>query len=437
MTETAAERQSVPDRGGAGPAGDGAGGTGSDGHRPSLRVAFMEGVLEGNSVTVTFLAVVAAIVVGALLIAFTDPKVLPKWGHFFSAPGAAIAGAWDSASGAYTAMFRGSVLDIHTLSRALHGGSVTAVFAPLSETLVTATPLIFAGLAVLIPLRCGLFNIGATGQFIGGALVAGWIGFAIRLPPVIHVVVAVAGGFVGGAVCGWLVGWLRARTGANEVIVTIMFNYVAQYFILYMLGTGSFRRPHRIDPISRVVHGTARLPHLAGGTLRMNSGFLLALAAAAGVSWLMKRSTVGFEFRTIGANPDAARAAGMDVERGYILVMLLAGALAGLAGASVVLGTDFTLTPGIYGTYGFDAITIALLGRASPLGVVLASLLYGALHAGGVQMQAATQTPVDIVTVIQSLIVLFIAAPPLVRTIFRLRGKRAGADASTLQAVGG
>jgi general nucleoside transport system permease protein len=212
---------------------------------------------------------------------------------------------------------------------------------------------------------------------------------------------------------------------------------VAAFLLLYLLGTKAFRRPRRIDPISRVVHGTARLPHLAGGTLRMNAGFLLALAAAAGTAWLIKRSTVGFEIRTIGANPDAARAAGMDVEHNYSLVMLLAGGLAGLAGASVVLGTDFTLTPGIAGTYGFDAITLALLGRSNPYGVVLAALLFGGLHAGGVQMQAATQTPVDIVTVIQSLIVLFIAAPPLVRAIFRLRGQRSGADETTLQAVGG
>jgi general nucleoside transport system permease protein len=404
---------------------------------PTWRQALLDAVAEGNSVTVTFLAFVAAIVVGGLLIAFTDPTVLPKFGRFFSAPGTALSGAWSSASGAYTAMFRGSVLDIHTVSAAFHGGSVAAVFQPLSETLVNATPLILAGLAVMLPFRCGLFNIGATGQFIGGALVAGWIGFAVSLPPVIHVVAAVAGGLVGGAVCGWLVGFLRARTGANEVIVTIMFNYVAQYLLLYLLGTRAFRRPKRIDPISRVVHGSARLPHLAGSTLRVNFGFVLAIAAAVAVSWIIKRSTLGFELRTIGANPDAARAAGMNVERGFIIVMLLAGALAGLAGASVVLGTDYALTPGIYGTYGFDAITVALLGRGTALGVVLASLLYGALHAGGVQMQAATQTPVDIVTVIQALIVLFIAAPPLVRTIFRLRGQRSGPEQrAALKVVG-
>ena len=401
------------------------------------RQALIEAVVEGNSITVTVLAFIAAIVVGGLLIAFTDPNVLHHFSRFFSAPGAAIGAAWSSASGAYTAMFRGSVLNIHSVNAALHGGSISAVFAPLSETFLNATPLILAGLAVMLPFRCGLFNIGANGQFIGGAIIAGYLGFAIQLPPLIHVVVAVAGGVAGGAVCGWLIGYLRARTGANEVITTIMFNYVAQYLLLYLLGTQVFRRPKRIDPISKLVHGTARLPHIAGGSLRVNFGFLIALAAAGGVSWLMRRSTLGFELRTVGANPDAARAAGMNVERSFVIVMMLAGALAGLAGAAVVLGQDYSLTSGIYGTYGFDAITVALLGRGTALGVVLASLLYGGLHAGGVQMQAATQTPVDIVTVIQALVVLFIAAPPLIRTIFRLRGQKSGPERkAALKVVG-
>lgn len=407
-------------------------------NRPKQRfaVVLMEEFVQGGTVTVTLLAFVAAIVLGGLLISFTDAHVLNKWGDFFSAPGGAISAAWRTASGAYTAMFRGSIIDPHTVSRAFHGGSVSAIFGPISETLVGATPLILAGLAVMIPFRAGLFNIGAAGQFIGGTFVAGWIGFGVQLPPVIHLAAAVAGGFAGGAACGWLIGWLRARTGANEVITTIMFNYIAEYFLLYFLGTKTFRRKGHIDPISPVVHGTARLPHLLGGSLRVNFGFIVALLAAAGAAWLLNRSTLGFEFRTIGANPDAARTAGMDVGRSMILVMLIAGGLAGLAGASVVLGTEYTLTPLIYGTYGFDAITIALLGRGKPYGVVLASILYGALRAGGVQMQAATQIPIDIVTVIQSLIVLFIAAPPLVRTIFRLRGQRSGADRATIQAVG-
>jgi len=383
-------------------------------------------VLEGNSAVVTFLAIVAAIVIGGLLIAFTSPTVLHAWSHLFSAPGAAFSQAWDVAASAYSAMFEGAILNPHAITAAFHGGSIAAIFNPLSETAVRATPLILSGLAVALAFRAGLFNIGATGQFLGGTMIAGWIGFAVHLPVVLHVVVAVIGGFIGGALIGSFVGFLKARTGAHEVIVTIMLNYVMEYLILYLLGLTVFRQHGRPDPISPPVASNAMLPHLAGATLRINAGFLLALAAAAAVAWLLNRTTVGFELRTVGANPSAARSAGMSPERTWVIVMLIAGGIAGLSGAAVVLGTDFSLTPQIYGTYGIDAITVALLGRATPTGTVLAALLYGALRAGGVEMQAVTQIPVDIVTVIQSLIVLFVAAPPLVREIFRLHRRGAG-----------
>jgi simple sugar transport system permease protein len=383
----------------------------------------VDAILEGNSAVVTALAIVVAIVIGGLLIAFTDPVVLHAWSQLFTAPGGnAIAKTWDSAAAAYSAMFEGAIFNPHTLS----GTSVSAVFAPLSETVVNATPLILAGLSVAIAFRAGLFNIGATGQFIGGALVATWIGFAVSLPPFVHVVVAVLGGFAGGAAIGWIVGSLKAWTGAHEVIVTIMLNYVMQYLLSYLLGTKAMQRPGRTDLVSPILPGSARLPHIAGPNLRVNAGFLIALAAAAGMWWLLTRSTIGFEFRTVGANPNAARSSGMSVPQSWVLVMLIAGGLAGLAGSAVVQGADYSLTFQSYGTYGFDGITVALLGRARPLGVVLAALLYGALHAGGIQMQAATQTPVDIVTVLQSLIVLFVAAPPLIRAMFRLREARAG-----------
>jgi simple sugar transport system permease protein len=329
-------------------------------------------------------------------------------------------------------MFEGAILNPHTVAAAFQGGSISAVFEPLSETMVNATPLTLAGLSVAIAFRAGLFNIGATGQFIGGAILATWIGFGVSLPPFIHVIVAVVGGFAGGAAIGWIVGALKAWTGAHEVIVTIMLNYVMGFFLSYLLSTKAMQRPGRSDLVSPVLPGSARLPHIAGAGLRVNAGYLIALAAAAGVWWLLTRSTVGFEFRTVGANARAARSAGMSVERTWILVMLIAGGLAGLAGAAVVQGTDYTLTFQTYGTYGIDAITVALLGRARPLGTVLAALLYGGLHAGGIQMQAVTQTPVDIVTVIQSLIVLFVAAPPLVRAMFRLRAARAGGTGQAL-----
>jgi simple sugar transport system permease protein len=319
----------------------------------------------------------------------------------------------------------GALFQQKSLAIAFSDGTVSAVFNPLSETAVNATPLILAGLSVAIAFRAGLFNIGATSQFIGGAMLATWLGFGVSLPPVIHAVVCVLGAFAGGAVTGWVVGVLKATTGAHEVIVTIMLNYVMQYLLSYLLGTSVLQRPGRTDLISPVLAGDAHLPLIAGSHLRINAGFLLALACAAGVWWLMNRSTLGFEFRTVGANPNAARTAGMSVERTWILVMLIAGGLAGLAASTVIQGTDFSLNFQSYGTYGIDAITVALLGRARPGGVVLAALLYGALHAGGPLMQASTSTPVDIVQVIQALIVMFVAAPPLIKAMYRLRATRA------------
>jgi ABC-type uncharacterized transport system permease subunit len=395
----------------------------------------IEAILEGRPAVVTALAIAVAMVVGGVLIAFSDPVVLHAWSLFFSAPGNAIAQAWDSAAAAYSAMFEGAIFNPHTvtaifqqasLSTALHDGYVSAVFAPLSNTAVYATPLILTGLSVAVAFRAGLFNIGAAGQWIGGAIVATWLGFAVSLPLVVHAVVCVLGGFIGGAAIGWIAGVLKARTGAHEVIVTIMFNYVMYNLLSFLLGTPTaLQLPHQANLQSPDIAQNARLPHIAGPTLRVNAGFLLALAAAAAVWWLLSRSTVGFEFRAVGANPSAARSAGMSVERTWILTMLIAGGLAGLGGSAVIQGADYYLTFQSYGTYGFDGITVALLGRAKPLGVVLAALLFGALHAGGVQMGAANQTPVDVVTVIQSLIVLFVAAPPMIRALFRLRAARA------------
>jgi simple sugar transport system permease protein len=409
----------------------------------SFSRAILDAIVEGNSVVVTILAIVTAIVLGGLLIAFTTQSVLHAWGSFFSSPGNAIAQAWDAASGAYVAIFEGSIFNPHTVSAlfqqksmsvALHDGTVSAVFNPLSETCVQATPLILAGLSVAVAFRAGLFNIGAQSQFIGGAIVATWLGYGVNLPVVIHVVVCVIGGFAGGAVLGWVVGLLKARTGAHEVIVTIMLNYVMAYLLAYLLS-----RPRLLEKpgangnlISPTIAGNAHLPLLFGSHLRINAGFLVALACAAGVWWLMSRSTLGFEFRTVGANPNAARSSGMSVTRTWIIVMLIAGGLAGLAASTVIQGTDFSLNFQSYGTYGIDAITVALLGRSRPGGVVLAALLYGALHAGAPLMQASTSVPVDIVQVIQALIVMFVAAPPLVRAIYRLRAARAGGTGQVL-----
>ncbi len=397
-------------------------------HRPSFQ-DILRSSLEANTVTVTVLALLSAMVLGGLLCAFTNPTVL-------HAPAGSMPGrAWSVAAGTYVALFEGSVFNPHTisalfqqasLSTAIHDGFLSAVFAPLSETAVGATPLILAGLAVALPYRAGLFNIGAQSQFIGGAIMAAWLGYDVNLPFFVHVVVCVIGGFAGGAAIGWLVGEIKARTGAHEVITTIMLNYVMAYLLAYLLSSQSLlQAPGSPNPITPPVASNAHLPLIAGSNLRINVGFLIAIGCAIAVWWLLTRTTTGFEFRAVGANASAARVAGISVERSWALVMLLAGGLAGLAGSAVINGTDFTLNPQSYGTYGIDAITVALLGRGSPGGVVAAGLLFGALHAGSPGMQNANGTPVQIVAVLQALIVMFVAAPPLVRSIFRLRAVRA------------
>jgi simple sugar transport system permease protein len=403
-----------------------AGGTGGPPQGHGLSRAVIDAVTQGSPAVVTILAIFLALVVGGLIIAFSDTTVLHAWGSFFSAPGAAISAAWDSVAGAYSALFEGAIVNPHTISAAFNGGSAGAIFYPLSQTASQATPLILTGLAVAIPFRAGLFNIGAASQWIGGAIIVTYLGFAISLPPVIHAIVCLAGGFAGGAVLGWLVGALKARTGAHEVIVTIMLNYVMYDLLSYLLGTPTaLQQPGQANLTSPNIRVNAQLPHVGGAPPQVGVGFLVALAAAAGVWWLLTRSTVGFEFRTVGANPSAARSAGMSVGRTWILVMLLAGGLAGLSGAVAIQGTFYSLNFQSYGTYGFTGITVALLGRARPLGVVLAALLFGALDAGSSVMQAATSVPVDITEVIQGLIVLFVAAPPLIRAVFRLRQARA------------
>jgi general nucleoside transport system permease protein len=392
----------------------------------------IQSITQGSPVVVTTLAIFLALVVGGILIVVSDPVVLRAWDSFGYAPGAALAATWDSVAAAYSAMFEGAIFAPSTISAAFHGGSIAAIFYPLSLTVFAATPLILTGLSVGIAFRVGLFNIGATSQFIGGAIVAAWLGFAFNMPAVIHVLVCIIGAFVGGAAMGWLVGDLKARTGAHEVIVTIMLNYVLEYFLTYLLSTPrALQQPHQYNEIAPPVDTSAYLWHVGGPPPQANAGFLIALACAAGVWWLLSRSTVGFQFRTTGFNPSAAKTAGMKVERVWVLVMAIAGGLAGLAALPVVLGGGIPpppLTTSTYGTYGIEGITVALLGRAKPFGIVLAALLFGALDTGGTAMAAATTVPADIVEVIEGLIVLFVAAPPLIRAVFRLRAASTGME---------
>jgi simple sugar transport system permease protein len=362
------------------------------------------------TVRVTVLSIVLALLVGALLIMVSNDEVVSALPYFFSYPMDTVRAGLSAVAGSYSALVQGSF------------GSGRAI----SATLERAAPLTCAGLGVTLAFRVGLFNIGAQGQVIAGAVCAGYVGFAWDLPAGAHLFVALLAGLIGGAIWGAVVGVLKSQTGAHEVIVTIMLNYVALAILRWLLTLDAFQVPGSNDPKSPVVDGGAQFPDLVG----VHTGVIAALLAAVGVWWLLERSTLGFQMRAVGANPDAARTAGMSVGTCYTLAMVFAGLLAGLAGVQQVLGHEDPLTDGIAGSLGFDAITVALLGRATPSGTVLAAILFGALDTGGRQMQAATGTPLDLTTVLQALIVLFVAAPALVRAVFRF--KDTGADGAVL-----
>jgi simple sugar transport system permease protein len=362
-----------------------------------------------RQLVVPLLSLLTALLIGAIVIVLSDPEFIAKIG---SNPGAAFAAGIKSVGGAYAGLVQGGI------------GNPFADITPVTETLLRATPLIFAGLAVALGFRAGLFNIGAEGQIYIGALFATGVGISLPdLPLLIHLPLAVLAGFVGGAVWGFIPGILKARTGAHEVITTIMLNYVSYLVVDLALRQTFFQLPGRDDPVSKFIVPTAILPKLIGDE-RLHWGLILALAAAVAVWWLLFRSTKGFEFRAVGLNPSGARYAGMNISRTVVLTMMISGGLAGLAGASEILGTNLRLTPGFSPHWGFDAIAIALLGASRPVGVVFSAILFGALRAGATPMQAQTGIPVDLVVVIQGLIILFIAAPGLVRGIYRIRSER-------------
>lgn len=361
------------------------------------------GTSAARAVLLPTLAFVVALVIGALIIAFSDVQNVPL---LFSDTPTALSNMWREVATSYRALFRGSV------------GSVKAI----SETLFATTPLLLAGLGIALGFRAGLFNIGAQGQMFIGGIAATYVGIYVTAPGFIHIPLAVLAGLVGGMVWGGLAGLLKARTGAHEVITTIMGNFIALFLVQWLLTTEVLQDPGRNNPQSAALAETAHMPHIFGAQNRVHLGFLIAVAAVFLVHWLLYRSSIGFEFRAVGSNPQAGGYAGMNVSVIVTLAMALAGGLAGVAGASQVMGlAPYKATPALPGSVGFDSITVALLGRSNPVGVAWAALLFGALTAGGREMQGAAQVPIDLVVVLQALIVIFVAAPALIRAIFRVR----------------
>jgi simple sugar transport system permease protein len=374
-----------------------------------------------KTIRVPVLAVLTGLILGAIFIILTTDTVYAAFGQSI---GAGLAEAWRVVIQSYGALFSGSIGDPIRIVNALISGDALEIrraFNPFLESLVTSTPYIFAGLGVALGFRAGVFNIGAEGQIFMGAIFSAFAGYAIKgLPPIIHIPLALLAGAIGGGLWGFIPGWLKAKVGGHEVINTIMMNYIAFRMSDWLLS-GPMRRPNSFNPISPTIEPSAMLPKFFADPIRLHLGFFIALGVAALVYWFLFKTTWGFDLRTVGANPSAGRYAGMKVSNSIIAAMSLSGALCGLAGANEVMGLNHNLAMAFSSGYGFDSIALALLGNNTPLGVVLASLLFGTLRTGATRMQLVSAIPTDIISVLQAIILALIAAPAIVRTIYRLR----------------
>lgn len=406
-----------------------------------------------NSALILFLAIFTALLIGAVAIAAFDPAV---WEAFKEGPIAGLGAAFSSIVTAYRFFFRGAFGNPVEIYQGFVGwrqtgdsAALRSALYPLTEGLRMSTPYIFAGLAVALGFRAGLFNIGAEGQYFIGGLSSVFIGyfgvpiptiaanpggvlpFALQVigwhpPMIIHLPVAILAGMLGGGLWAAIAGFLKARTGAHEVINTIMLNYVAYRLADFLLQVGGpMARPNDSRPVSPEVLPTAYLPQFFPNdpAIRVNSGLILALIMVAVVYWLLFKTTIGFEIRTVGANPRAARTAGISVERSIVVAMALSGALAGLAGVHDILGVTRYMPNAFFSGYGFDAIAVALLGKSHPVGVLLGALLFGFMRAGAQGMQGGAFVPIDIISILQGLIIIFIAAPEVIRLLYRLRAR--------------
>ncbi len=370
-------------------------------------------ILAGG-LTRTILSVVLGFAVGAFFMIISNREFLQSITYFLANPLASVRAAADVVAVGYGALFKGAVFNADA-------ATIEGTIRPLTETLRLSGPLIAAGLGIGLGFRVGLFNIGGTGQMISGIIWATFVATRMELPAVLHFIVAVIAAIIGASLVGAFVGFLKARTGANEVITTIMLNYVIVNFFAFLLLDNNLLQGAtasgntKADPASE----TARLPLLLGESYSLHLGFVLALVAVVVYWWLMERSTIGFRLRAVGFNPSAAKTAGIKVEKTYVLALALSAAFVGVAGANQALSATGGVTPTSHSNIGFDAITVALLGGSTAPGVLLAGLLLGAFKAGGASIQAVGISP-DVLSIVQGAIVLFIAAPPLIRAIFRL-----------------
>jgi len=379
----------------------------------------------GSKIRVPALSISVALLVGALFIIFTDIEVL---GGLLSDPIGALSLGIGRAATAYSALFRGAFGDPENIGKALASNGDIKLWAralrPIVESIVASVPLIFVGLGVSVAFRTGIFNIGGAGQYtmgaVGGTIAALAFGAGVTPAPIAILLVMIFG-IIGGAAWAFIPGYLKARVGASEVITTIMLNFIAGQFVFFLVSNFEFiQKPPRIQPVSKELSQFVDLPGILPiAALRMDISVIIALLTAVAVSWFLFRSTRGFELRAAGLNLAAAKYAGIGAGTSIITAMLISGAISGLGGALVAVGTIKQLSPGIGGSVGFTAIAVALVGGTRPSGVVATALVFGLLQHGGSLMQVQTSIPIEMLLFIQALVIAFIAAPELTLGILK------------------
>ncbi|HNW14023.1 MAG: ABC transporter permease [Anaerolineaceae bacterium] len=384
------------------------------------------------------LAILTGLIIGAVLIMATSFDV---YDAFKVSLWKGLGTAFAEVGEAYLALITGSLGNpVEIVQALLYGDALDFRNAinPILESLVQSTPYIFAGLACALGFRAGLFNIGVEGQLFIGAAAATFVGYSLTgLPPYIHMPLAFLAGALGGALWGMVPGLLKATTGGHEVINCIMMNYIAYRFTTFLL-TGPMSRPGTGGmPVSPIIEKSAQIPQFFKTPIRFHLGFFIALAFAALVWWVLFKTTLGLNLRTVGTNPRAAKYAGMNIIATTIIGMAASGALAGMAGANEVLAVNRSMAIGLSAGYGFDSIALALLGNSHPVGVIFAALLFGVLKNGATKMMVVSTIPIDIVTILQAVILIFVAAPAIIRSVYRLKQPKVEAAAIMLSGWGG
>ena len=376
--------------------------------------------LSKSSLVFILLAIFTGLVLGGILAAGTTETVWQAFNRSFTdGISESLKLIWLT----YSSLFEGSVGDPAKMISALFSGDKTRIFTDFRnflESLVVTTPYLFSGIAVALGFQAGIFNIGAEGQLYMGSIMAAWAGFTFKgLPPIVHVPLALGTGILAGGLWGLIPGFIKAKTGASEVINTIMMNYIAFAFVQYLIAhpfqdpVQSFKTP--------LIEQSAHLYRFFEDPLRLHIGFVIAIIIAVLAWFFLYKTTWGYEFRAVGFNPHASKYSGINSPIITILALTISGAIAGLAGASEMLGVNFRQTQALSTGYGFDAIAIALLAKNHPLGIIITSMLFGFMRHGSRVMQLKTQIPIDIISILQSFIILFIAAPAIIRTIYRLK----------------